>query len=247
MHKGLLMVMASVMTWSLTLVTPLAAIDLPWEKDGAAAPQGTQQAEQDAQPAIPTGTKDIVVDELPQKPAVRAEDVRHDAIPIIGSPPPISGGESAAVLTDQEYLKMGMSAKDPQEQILYFSKAIQLNPGLYDAYYYRAVVYHANERFELAVADFSKALQIKPDSSVAYNNRGVAYHQMKQYDLAVGDFSKAIELNPDFGEAFNNRGVSRRSKGDIAGARKDYERAVQIDPTDEMAQMNLERVRRGKR
>lgn len=205
-----------------------SAIDLPWEKDAATVPA-------DSQPAGVSGTKDLMLDvPLQQKPA-RAEEI------ILVSPPPLPFSSD---ITEKEYIRRGLDAEDSKERVAFFSKALELNPDSYDAYYYRAVMHHAGERYDLAVADFSQALRIKPESSIVLNNRGVAYHQMKKYDFAISDFSKAIELNPAFGEAYNNRGVSLRSKGDIAGARKDYERAVLLDPTDEMAQMNLERLKR---
>ena len=222
--------LSAVIAGVLAMVFPVSgyALDLPWDKDSAGDSQSGRQDQ-----GTRSGTKDIVVDEPMQKPAVRGEAVTF------GSPPPmpVTGDE-------EEYLKRGLDAEDAGERIVYFSRAIEVNPVSYDAYYYRAVVYHAGAHYELAIADFSHALGIRPESSVAYNTRGVAYHQMKKYDLAISDFSKAIELNPAFGEAYNNRGVALRSKGDSAGARRDYERAVQLDPTDEMAQMNLERIRK---
>ncbi len=139
-----------------------------------------------------------------------------------------------AVVTEKEYLKRGLDAEDAGERIAHFSRAIEVNPASYDAYYYRAVVYHAGGHYELAIADFSHALGIRPESSVAYNNRGVAYHQMKKYDLAISDFSKAIELNPSFGEAYNNRGLHCARRGIVPAPGGIYERAVQLDPTDEM-------------
>lgn len=227
-------ILSVAMAGALPLVISVSgyALDLPWDKDGAG---NSRSGEQDQ--GTRSGTKDIVADEPVQKPAVRGEAVTF------GAPPPMPAAADA-VVTEKEYLKRGLDAEDAGERIAHFSRAIEVNPASYDAYYYRAVVYHAGGHYELAIADFSHALGIRPESSVAYNNRGVAYHQMKKYDLAISDFSKAIELNPSFGEAYNNRGVALRSKGDSAGARRDYERAVQLDPTDEMAQMNLERIRK---
>lgn len=226
--------LSAVIAGVLAMVFPVAgyALDLPWDKAGAGNSQSGQQ-DKDTR----SGTKDIVADEPMQKPAVRGEAATF------GAPPPMPAAEDA-VMTEKESLKRGLDAEDAGERITHFSRAIELNPISYDAYYYRAVVYHAGGHYELAIADFSHALGIRPESSVAYNNRGVAYHQMEKYDLAIRDFSKAIELNPAFGEAYNNRGVALRSKGDSAGARRDYERAVQLDPTDEMAQMNLERIKK---
>lgn len=227
-------VLSAAMAGAFSLLIPVSgyALELPWDKDGADNSRSGQQDQ-----GTRSGTKDIVADEPLQKPAVRGEAVTFGATP----PMPPAGD---AVETEKEYLKRGLDAEDAADRIAHFSRAIEVNPVSYDAYYFRAVVYHAGGHYELAIADFSHALRIRPDSGVAYNNRGVAYHQMKKYDLAITDFSKAIELNPAFGEAYNNRGVARRSKGDIAGARRDYERAVQLDPTDEMAQLNLERIRK---
>ena len=88
----------------------------------------------------------------------------------------------------------------------YFSKAIETNPNLANAYYNRATAYYAIGLINKAITDYTKAIVINPWHEFAYNNRGVAYYEIGQFDKAISDYTKALEINPKYVNAYSNRG-----------------------------------------
>ena len=71
------------------------------------------------------------------------------------TPPPV---EAPVKLSASEYYNLGNEAKDPEEKIKNYTKAIELNPYNAQYYYYRGLAYKAKARFPLAIEDFSKAI-----------------------------------------------------------------------------------------
>jgi len=52
-----------------------------------------------------------------------------------------------------------------------FTRAIALDPTLYDAYSNRGVVRDINHEYAKAVSDFNESLRIQPSFAIAYNDR----------------------------------------------------------------------------
>ncbi len=75
-----------------------------------------------------------------------------------------------------------------------FSKAIQLNPKLVEAWKQRAEIYLNLGKYELAIKDYDKIIQLEPDYAGTYHDRAIAYKGLKDYSNAVRDLTKAIEM-----------------------------------------------------
>ena len=108
--------------------------------------------------------------------------------------PPVA--EPPAKLSASEYYNLGNEAKDPEEKIKYYTKAIEINPYNAQYYYYRGLAYKAKARFPLAIEDFSKAIMYQANYPSAYLNRGFSYYEMGQQDAAIADYTQAISLDP---------------------------------------------------
>jgi tetratricopeptide (TPR) repeat protein len=103
------------------------------------------------------------------------------------------------VLTAEEYVHLGnVSGKKEKykEAVQNYTKAIEEDPHLANAYYNRAYVYIELRKYKKAIADLDLALEIDPKYAAAYHVRGIAYFFKKKYDQAISDYSKAIELDP---------------------------------------------------
>lgn len=113
-------------------------------------------------------------------------------------------------------------------KIVNFTKAIELDPAMTEAYLNRGSAYRKKGKDDLALADLNKAIELKPDFALAYNSRGILYGETRKFDLALADFNKAIQLRPSFTEAYNNRGLVyfRMRSYDLAFG--DYEKAIQL-------------------
>jgi tetratricopeptide (TPR) repeat protein len=135
-----------------------------------------------------------------------------------------------AKLSADDYYNLGAEAKDTDDKIKYYTKAIELNP--YDAqfYYYRGLAYNKKNLFPLAIEDFNKAIIYQPNYPNAYSSRGFSHYEMGQQDLAIADYTKAISLDPSYAITFFKRGVSYQKKGDNAKALEDYTEAIRLRP-----------------
>ncbi len=138
--------------------------------------------------------------------------------------------EAPVKLSATEYYNMGNEAKDPEEKIKYYTKAIEINPYNAQYYYYRGLAYKAKTHFPLAIEDFSKAIVYQANYPNAYVSRGLSYYEMGQQDAAIADYTKAISLDPSDALTFLRRGISFQKKGDNEKALADYHEAIKLKP-----------------
>jgi Flp pilus assembly protein TadD len=168
---------------------------------------------------------------LLSKPASQPAAVRK---PLPPTPPaktrPVEPAEPTAKLSADDYYNLGNEAKDTDDKIKYYTKAIQLNP--YDAqfYYYRGQAYNTKNLYPLAIEDFGKAIQYQAYYPSAYSSRGFSYYEMGQQDAAIADYTKSIEQDPSYAVTFFKRGVSYQKNGDNAKAVADYTEAIRLKP-----------------
>lgn len=105
-----------------------------------------------------------------------------------------------------------------------FSKAIEINPMLTEAYKYRGGLYGVVKNYEASVADLTVYLERNPNSAEYYYNRGLSLLNLKRTQAAIDDFSKCIEINPAFDKAYRARGNAYESVGDRVNGAADLEK-----------------------
>lgn len=165
-----------------------------------------------------------------QPPAVVSKGGPPPAPPKTEPPAPAKP-ETPAQLSAAEYYSLGNQAKDPEQKITYYTKAIEINPYNAQYYYYRGLAYKAKARFPLAIEDFSKAIVYQANYPNAYVNRGASYYEMGQQDAAIADYTKAISLDASDAYTFFRRGVSYQKKGENDKALADYSEAIKLRPS----------------
>ncbi|MDO9530946.1 MAG: tetratricopeptide repeat protein [Deltaproteobacteria bacterium] len=138
--------------------------------------------------------------------------------------------EPTARLSADDYYNLGNEAKDTDDKIKYYTKAVEINPYNAQFYYYRGRAYNSKNLFPLAIEDFGKAIQYQPNYPSAYASRGFSYYEMGQQDAAIADYTKSISLDPSYAVTFFKRGVSYQKKGDNAKALEDYTEAIRLRP-----------------
>ena len=138
--------------------------------------------------------------------------------------------EPTAKLSADDYYNLGAEAKDTDDKIKYYTKAIEINPYNAQFYYYRGLAYNKKNLFPLAIEDFGKAITYQPNYPSAYSSRGFSYYEMGQQDGAIADYTKSISLDPSYAVTFFKRGVSYQKKGDNAKALEDYTEAIRLRP-----------------
>ena len=75
-----------------------------------------------------------------------------------------------------------------------FSKAIDIDPEYYFAYYNRALTYYQNGNLEFSLADYNKAMELCPDTVYWTIERGFLNLELGDREKAIADFEKAQEI-----------------------------------------------------
>jgi len=101
----------------------------------------------------------------------------------------------------QEYYEKGLSfhkTGDSLNAILFFTKAIELNPIEVTYYASRAWTYYTPLRkYQEAINDLSKAMELDKDHlDTYYIDRGRNKYFLGDLEGAINDCDKAMELNP---------------------------------------------------
>ncbi len=153
------------------------------------------------------------------------------------------GGLSEA----QERYNEGVDAQEAgrlDEAVSLYTKAIELDPELVDAYIHRSSAYLDLGQYDEALGDGSKAIELDPEVVEAYVNRSAAYLNLGRYDEALDDANKAIDLDPELALAYVARGAVYNERvpgepGDFSKALTDLNKAIELDP--ELAEAYNER------
>ena len=145
-------------------------------------------------------------------------------------------------LSATDWLQKGYNAvtlKEYDNAILYFQKAIQLNPQYSNAYINLGNVYYEKHIPDKAIQLYEKAIELNPQNAPAYENMGNAYADKGNLDKAIQLYEKAIDLNPQDSGAYFNLGVTYGEKGNLDKAIELYEKVIELNPQRYDAYCNL--------
>jgi tetratricopeptide (TPR) repeat protein len=138
--------------------------------------------------------------------------------------------EKSILRTAEEYLYRGIdefNSKNYKGAIVDFTKAIELNPKLEQAYVRRGdVKNNLNDNYG-AKNDYTKAIEINPNNYVAYRRRGKSKHSLNDYYGAISDFTQSLKLNSDYFTYFF-RGMTKYKLKDYQGALNDYNKTIEL-------------------
>jgi Flp pilus assembly protein TadD len=151
-------------------------------------------------------------------------------VPAAPTAPTVPTAEPPAKLSATEYYDLGNEAKDPDEKIKFFTKAIEINPYNAQYHYYRGLAYKTKALFPLAIEDFNKAITFQANYPNAFINRGLCYYEMGQHDAAIADYTQALALDSNDAITYLRRGISFQKKGEIDKSLADYSEAIRLKP-----------------
>jgi tetratricopeptide (TPR) repeat protein len=132
-------------------------------------------------------------------------------------------------------------AKNWQQAITYYTKAIELNPNHAEAYHHRGNIYANQERIHLALGDYSRGISLNPYRETLlklYLSRGKLYFfnfsnldKPKYLENAIDDFSSAISLNTwqyIKADAYYFRGCAYAELNQTKEAISDYAQGIKL-------------------
>jgi tetratricopeptide (TPR) repeat protein len=126
------------------------------------------------------------------------------------------------------FYNQGMQSSLANRRISYFTKALQLNPKLVEAYERRGFHYYYQRRFDKAIYDYSKVVELKPNDPEGYRMQGQAYLRKGNLESAIYSLTRAIELNPTIASTYGSRAEAYRLKGMAEEAVQDATTAIHL-------------------
>lgn len=110
-----------------------------------------------------------------------------------------------------------------------FSRALQIEPGMTQAWVDRGYVLHLKGDYAGVLRDTGRALELDPKLAEAHHNRGMAYEALNDLEAARAAYDTALKLKPKIAEIWNSRGAVRYRQQDYAGALADYSQAIKLN------------------
>ncbi len=151
--------------------------------------------------------------------------------------------QKAIAIKDDAYAHSNLAmiykqSKRLDDALLEYTRAIDLKPDFWGAYFDRGNLYRESGRYPLAIEDYTKVLQLLPGYSQAYANRGTAHFYNQEENLALIDFNRAIRFDPRAINAINNRAVIYARAGHFKKAILDFSRSISLDPKNPSVYFN---------
>ena len=126
------------------------------------------------------------------------------------------------------YFNLGVQSSVTSKKIDYYTKALELDPNLVEAYERRGLLYYYQESYEEVIQDYLTFLELAPAKAEAYRMVGMGYLKISQYEPALHYFTRAVEIEPQQVAAYANRAETYRLMGREEEAMRDATRAIEL-------------------
>jgi tetratricopeptide (TPR) repeat protein len=123
-----------------------------------------------------------------------------------------------------------VSKSDLAGSVVDFTKAIELNPKLLTARFWRGSCKLLMGDARGAVEDLTAAIDLNPNKVESYMYRGSAYAKLGNSTSAIADLDKAVSLKPQSDVVYGNRCALKSQLRDFTGALSDCDRAIKLNP-----------------
>ena len=120
--------------------------------------------------------------------------------------------------------------QDYQGAISHYCQALQINPYLSEAYFYRSISLSSLGDIQGAIEDINKAIIINPVDEKLYSFRGFFHENLGDEQRAIKDFTQAIRMNSNDDYIYFRRGRIFSKIGDKKAAINDYNQSLVINP-----------------
>ena len=113
-----------------------------------------------------------------------------------------------------------------EEALDAYTRSIELDPELMQAYRSRGTLLVGLGRYEEASVDLNKALELAPDDTQILALRSVSSWSQGLDDQALAEINHAIELIPDYAEFYNVRSLILAGIGEYDSALADIDKTI---------------------
>lgn len=120
-----------------------------------------------------------------------------------------------------------------------YRRALEIEPDLLEAYFYRGNILRTLDRLDEAVSSYLAALKVAPELAEAHINLGLTLKQMGRLSDAETSYRRALGYEPDFAMAHYNLGNTLSDLGRLEEAEAGYRSALKITPALVEAHNNL--------
>lgn len=138
---------------------------------------------------------------------------------------------SAQTKDAEYYTQLGRSYcadGDYSEGMMYYAKALEIDPNYFDTYIDRGLWKYAIKDYEGAIHDFTFAFSLDSLNLMAIHNLGAVYMSYGNLDSALICYNKAIKIDSVDGSYYNRGGVYY-ALGYLDLALADYTRVIQFN------------------
>ncbi|MFP3869961.1 MAG: tetratricopeptide repeat protein [Syntrophobacteria bacterium] len=127
-----------------------------------------------------------------------------------------------------DYYTRGVNSSLAKHKIKYFTRALQLDPYLADAYAKRATLYYFQDHFEESIQDYLRVIQLDPVRVKAYQMLSLVQLKSGNLHEAIASASRAIELDPKGATAYSQRAEAHRLRGMLDEGIRDATTAIRL-------------------
>ena len=113
-----------------------------------------------------------------------------------------------------------------------WTNVLKTYPDSRRAYMSRAVYYHSNKNYELALKDYNKSLELGPNFIPSFQGRGYLYITTREYEKAIADFNRVLKTEPNNLVVLLNRGTAYTKLKNYENAIVDFNKALSLSPDD---------------
>ena len=124
---------------------------------------------------------------------------------------------------------------DLAEAESYYSRALDLNPHMFQAFFSRGLIHLRAGNTASALADFEQTVRIAPGFAQAFMLRGLAREQLGKLAEAHQDFDRAAKMDPRDPAALYHCARTLESEDDQDRALQLYRDALRYRPTPELS------------
>jgi Flp pilus assembly protein TadD len=123
---------------------------------------------------------------------------------------------------------------DYQTALAYSNKATQADPGYFQAYFNKALIYNKLNDPKHALENFQKCVSLEPDYYEAYYGIAQVMIAENSYDSALQNLNKVIALKNDYKQAWYLRGLCFAFLKQYAEAIGNYNKAQELGLNSEL-------------